>query len=339
MFKKAELFVKGILRKVIFRAMPGYWPAYVAYSKARTRRLASHYPRKPYANPPAGHRVIFMVDSLHGHSGGLTDRLRGMASMRGLCKERGWDFRIWFRTPFPLERYLVPAEYDWTTDAAELDFDHAEPVFAMDIRGGRSTEFGLRYITEHVERHPLCHVYTNLALSWEDFPALYRELFKPSPALEALIEQNTAVLGDGAVAAVLRFRQLLGDFYEGGEAYSHTLTPSMQEKLIGECLEKLARVRAENPQVRKILVTSDSSTFLARAVAAFEWVYTIPGRVVHMAFTHGEEEDVYMKSFVDFNVLAHCRKIYPITGPGMYRSGFPWAASLIGGAEYEEIFF
>lgn len=280
-----------------------------------------------------------MVDSLHGLSGGLTDRLRGMVSMWGLCKERGWDFKIWFRTPFTLERYLVPAEYNWTIDAAQLDFDHAEPIFAMDIRGGRSTEFGLRYITERIERHPLCHVYTNLALSWKDFPTLYRELFKPSPPLEALIERNTAVLGEDAVAAVLRFRQLLGDFYEGGDVYSETLSPPLQEKLIEECLEKLALVRTENPHARKILVTSDSSTFLARAAAAFEWVYTIPGKVVHMDFSRGEEEDVYMKSFVDFNVLARCRKIYLITGPGMYRSGFPWAASLIGGTEYEEIFF
>lgn len=153
------------------------------------------------------------------------------------------------------------------------------------------------------------------------------------------MERNTAALGDDAVAAVLRFRQLLGDFYEGGKVYSETLAPSAQEELIGECLGKLAQIRAGNPHVCKILVTSDSSTFLARAAAAFEWVYTIPGKVVHMDFTHDAQEDVYMKSFVDFNVLARCQKIYLINGPGMYRSGFPWAASLIGDAQYEEICF
>lgn len=175
MFKKLELFVKGIARKMIFRAMPRYYPAYVVYSNTRTRLLTTPYPRKPFMNPPTGpRRVIFMVDKLYGLSGGLTDRLRGMASMRGLCKERGWEFKIWFRTPFPLERYLVPAEYDWTVDPAELDFNHANPIFAMDIRGGRSTRFGLRYITERIERHALSHVYTNLVISWDEFPALYR---------------------------------------------------------------------------------------------------------------------------------------------------------------------
>ena len=80
------------------------------------------------------------------------------------------------------------------------------------------------------------------------------------------------------VSLTFRFRQLLGYFKEGEE----TLPEAQREPYIARCLKCIEKHHDRYPG-KKILVTSDSSTFLTRVVKderISEYTYLIPGKVV-----------------------------------------------------------
>jgi hypothetical protein len=126
---------------------------------------------------------------------------------------------------------------------------------------------------------------------------------------------------------------MLGDFKE----YSFKAIEDAQEreKLILKCLEAVRNLASEWPDT-KILVTSDSATFLSR-VSALDRVYVIPGKVVHLGSEEGEDYDVYMKSFVDFYMLSESRHVYCIGTSEMYPSEFPMYAAKINNVPFERI--
>lgn len=83
-------------------------------------------------------------------------------------------------------------------------------------------------------------------------------------------------------------------------------------------------------------MTSDSITFLEHARKR-DFVYVIPGTVVHMEWTTDASENIYLKSFVDLFMLSYAEKVYLVVGPDMYRSGFAERGAMISGVPYEEI--
>ncbi len=328
------LKIKSAVRRALYLYMGRNYAVYRLFAAIRERTFgnARLYRRRPLPYP-ADPTMIYMCDVQQGVNGGLTDRLRGMATVWKECKRAEWRLGIRFDTPFRLEQYLQPAAVDWRMEDSDLCFESATPVFCQNYVDGRSTEFGLRLLRARMKRRKMLHVYTNICPSWDEFPALFNELFRPSPALQEHIDRHRAELGGEYEAAVFRFQELLGDFYEGG-------LPPLSDQGRGQLIEAcIARLEALHESRKgRLLVTSDSATFLA-AAARLEWVYTIPGRVVHIDFTPGEEHGVYMKSFVDFFMLASARRVTLFTGPRMYPSGFPHAAALVGGAQYEHVKF
>ena len=89
-----------------------------------------------------------------------------------------------------------------------------------------------------------------------------------------------------------------------------------------------------------MLVTSDSVTFLKRAVQ-LEGVHIIPGTLTHIDGNKRQAVkdpfEVYLKSFVDFYMLTDARKIYRIGTPQMYPSEFPVYAAKVNGIPFESI--
>ncbi len=57
------------------------------------------------------------------HSGGLTDRLKGMCTLYSYSKKGNYDFKIYFVFPFLLEKYLSANSYDWTIDKGSLSYN------------------------------------------------------------------------------------------------------------------------------------------------------------------------------------------------------------------------
>ena len=97
---------------------------------------------------------------------------------------------------------------------------------------------------------------------------------------------------------VFRFQQLLGDFKEDGYQIL-----SVQKELIEKCINKVEELYVLYHSGQKILVTSDSITFLKTIRKQKNYVSIIPGKVVHMNYTSEAEYKVYMESFIDLLML------------------------------------
>ena len=279
-----------------------------------------------------------MVKNETTFCGGLSDRFRGITSVYQECKRQGLDFKIHFETPHLID-YLEPNEYDWYIKDEDVCYD-TQRVYPCTILTYRSLDDKrepevqrsvLRWFLK--KDYEQIHVYTNMRSGDNEYGKLFHELFKPCKELQEQIDYHVAKLGGEKQydAMVFRFRQLLGDFKEGGE----TLPESEREEYIQRCMNLVAKEHESNPD-KKLLVTSDSITFLNR-LAALPYVYVIPGEVVHIGFTYDASKKTYMKSFVDYYVLSFAKAVTLVRDKKMYHSGFALRAAMLNNAEYREI--
>lgn len=274
-------------------------------------------------------------------SGGLSDRLRGIVSVYAECKRQGRPFRIVFE-PLHLEDYLVPNEYDWRIWEDEIDWDLAKsyPCVLLTYHNDPHNRWQhfvqssvLRsYFRKHC--HQL-HVFTNMIPSDEEYRTLFHELFRPTDDLQQLIGYHLEKLGGkkNYISCTFRFRQLLGDFKEGGD----TLPAEQREAYIERCIETVKELHKQYGD-KNILVTADSSTFLSELKEkSLPYVYVMPGKVVHLGFTADASKTVYMKSFLDMYMLSFSGTVYQATDKLLMRSTFPQRSALLGGTPYREI--
>ena len=281
--------------------------------------------------------IVFMVDGRIIH-GGLSDRLRGMVSMYKFAKEHNYNFKIYHRYPFALEKYLQINKVDWHIDDNDIVYDlkQAQPVFIESLRHWGCNWTAHRYLCSRIKNDGRqYHVYTNLDLTGNKFNNYFSELFVPAPQLKEQIKLLEQEFGNNYIAMVFRFQQLLGDFKEGNYPI---LSENEQKILIAKCQTKMEEIRLAHGQTQKVLVTSDSSTFLY-TINQMPNYMTIPGRVVHMDYSVNEQANIYLKSFIDLMMLSRAEKIYLLYTDKMFHSGFALRAARISGTVYEEIAF
>lgn len=329
-------------RKVIWHLFDGegYYLDLYDSRQAVKHYLACYYSKKNTRIENRKNRklVVAMCDGRIYH-GGLSDRLRGIVSLYAWCKEAGMDFKIYFNYPFPLSRFLIPNQYNWNCSEEELSYNSKESKpLCIKVRKRRAKDIeiqGKRLAYMAKCAYKQLHVYTNIYLYDNVFKDMFHELFRPSELLQREIDYNRGQIGGKYIAVVFRFQQLLGDFREDG----YKVLPEDQRKvLINQCLKSLDCICYKMLiGGGKILVTSDSMTFLEYAKAK-DFVYIIPGTIVHMEYTTNASESVYLKSFVDLFMLSYAEKVYLVVGPDMYRSGFAQRGAMISGIPYEEIY-
>ncbi|MFI3330440.1 MAG: hypothetical protein R3Y38_01380 [Rikenellaceae bacterium] len=283
-------------------------------------------------------QVIMMIDGRIIH-GGMADRLRGCVSIFSLCKKTKTELKINFTYPFNLSDYLVPNKYDWKISDDEICYNssYCEPVKA-NSSGAYFAKGKIKklLISEFKDpKYAQTHLYSNFRYDERNYPALFDELFKPSKELLLAIEQNKAHLGENYYSATFRFQQLLGDFKED-DIYK-TLSKQEQNTLINKCLDRLKSHIKTLPKGYKLLVTSDSITFLEHA-KTLENTYVIPGEIAHMNHT-SEQKNIFLKSFIDLYLLKDSKKIALFRTGEMYNSGFPRFASKIGYGKFKSIKF
>lgn len=320
---------------------------YGFYSEYRFRRVVRHRLMRYYTPdaPRAKNErklIIAMFDGRKRH-GGLADRLRGICTTYSFCKEQGIDFRLHFTSPFRLEEYLEPNRYDWRIAEEEICYNvqDAHPVYiaSQSYDEERDNRFQRRMAEKFFgEEYRQLHAYTNMRFAEAEFGAAFRELFRPTAELQALIDDALKNLGgkEGFIAISTRFMESLGDFNEHRDRAAAGLPQAEQEALLAACGAQLEQIHARHPEER-ILVTSDSVRFLDY-VGRYDYVYTLPGKIGHMDVVEGERE-VHTKTFLDFLVLAEAKHHYYLVGPHMYRGNFSRRAAQIGEAPFHEIRF
>ena len=327
----------------LFNSLFYFTPILLANDRWRHKFLIPFYKGKAGGGRSDKHvrAVVFMALNETTFSGGLSDRLRGIVSVYAECKRQGRPFRIVFE-PLHLEDYLAPNEYDWRIGEDEIDWDLAKsyPCVLLTYHNDSHNRWQhfvqssvLRsYFRKHC--HQL-HVFTNMIPSDEEYRTLFHELFKPADDLQQLIGYHLEKLGGekNYISCTFRFRQLLGDFKEGGA----TLPVAKRQPYIQQCVQTVERLHELHPE-KRILVTADSHTFLDELVAvSLPYVYVMPGKVVHLGFTSDASKAVYMKSFLDMYMISYADIVYLVRDKLMYHSGFPYRAALLGGTNYEEV--
>jgi hypothetical protein len=273
--------------------------------------------------------------------GGLADRLRSVVVAYDWCREHGVRFAIDFSAPFRLEDYLQPADYDWRLAPGERSMNSADsvPVFidAMSLnQPEREHRWQQRELNRLLSRnHRQIHLYAQ-SLSYLDdsprFGTLFRELFRPVPRIEQMLQHHRSLIGGPYVAVTTRFMELLGDFVE-----PHRQQPTSEaerRQLIDACIGQLEQLHQLNP-VCRVLVTSDSARFISEA-SRLPYVYTIEGEITHV--DAGQTVD-HTKTFVDFLMIAGADKVYQLRTGRMYGGCFSRCAASSGHAEFHRIEF
>jgi len=298
------------------------------------KRWWKHY---SFPHPRQKKRVfILMVDGRYYH-GGMVDRFKGIISIYAYCKANNYLFKIHYVYPFQLQDYLLPNQYDWAlgeTESPSFNSWCARPVIMVGEAEGRRL-YGLRGNRQY-------HCYYNRDnLRWTNerygqsyrWGDLFRELFRPAPALSKLIIENQVRIGTDYVSVVFRFQRLLGDFDEYG--FPELSDQGERMDLINKCLQGILMLKKQHPHTR-FLITSDSETFLQQA-KQLDDCYIIPGELAHMEYTSRQDFAVHAKSFVDFFMLAGSRKIYSMGTSCMYKTEFPLYAARLNEIPFERI--
>lgn len=281
--------------------------------------------------------IILMIDGRYIH-GGLSDRLRGIATIYGYCKEKGLPFFVNHVFPFALHDYLSPNSYNWEIAPSNISYNVQEAIPICLNAFALLNKYHRRYLDIVLKRYigKQIHLYTTTRFLDKDYSVNFQELFIPTPPLQKAIAANLKHIGDKYVAMVFRFQQLLGDFKEDGYKI---LSASEQEALIGKCINKVDELHRVHHPNDIVLVTSDSGKFLQKIVQKLEYVRIIPGKVVHMDHTANAAFETYMKSFEDMFLLTKADKIYLLQTGDMYHSGFAIRAAMINNKPYEEVVF
>lgn len=279
--------------------------------------------------------VIYMCDG-RIHHGGLADRLSGLVSTYDYCKQNNKVFKANYIYPYPLTAFLIPNKYDWEINERDISYNSKEskPIF-ITHRFNIWEQQGLANKLLNSDKEQI-HVYTNMKYFFQcNFKYLFDELFKPSKLLQEAINAELKKLPDEYVSVTFRFQQLLGDLEEGN--FPKLKTEKEKELLIQKCLKYIEKIHNRHPEIRKLLVTSDSTTFLNKA-NKIQYVHTIAGKIVHMDFDgYNSTADIHLKSFVDLFMIAKASTIYNVILPPLYHTSFPWVASMIYGNKYIEI--
>lgn len=281
--------------------------------------------------------IVVMIDGRFIH-GGLTDRLKGICTIYHYCKSRNIPFYIYHVYPFRLETFLKPKEYDWHIDDDEIDMNYYHSAVVLLNDWQFHPFFHKAYLDRIISKNQgkQIHLYTNSPYYEKSYGEDYNLLFKCSDSLQEKIDTSMRLMGNKPyVAMVFRFQQLLGDFEEKGYP---KLDESGKSNLIKRCERKVLELRSDNFANRPVLITSDSATFM-QYMQKYDFVFTLPGSVVHMDYTDNALEDVYMKSFVDMYMISEAEKIYLLVTGDMYPSGFPKYAARLNNKPFYKIIF
>jgi len=325
--------IKTVLKKVIKAILPYgavyFWRKYLK-RKIDTKIIFKNYydsnkyshGQKPISN--TSKKIIYMADGRVG-VGGLADRLRGIVSLFKIAHGLGVEFKINFTSPAELTNFLIPNMYDWRISPNDIIYDTRESIIYtfLDDRLGTNIEPKLQDL---LKKYNQIHITTNLFTGDYEYGNLFNFLFTPTPELNTLVEYNLSQLEYDFISVSFRFLALLGDFNETA-TFSQPLPENEQKALKNKCIERLKEIRMENMDCKKILVTSDSITFL-NEVKQFDFVHIIPGKIEHTDNKLNSSKEALMKTFTDYFCLVNAKKNYLVVEGAMYTSGFAYRASL-----------
>lgn len=337
-----------ILRNIIVRLLDIFYrePHLKRRVLNEKRSERDYFPEKVLNN----NHFIFMVDG-RVHHGGMFDRLKGAITIYAIAKALGKEFKIDWYYPFQLDRYLEPVKdhnnyiCDWRIDEQQMTWESknfqvliAYGEFANPARlwKNRNKETLFYYGYDSL-KEVNAHFGTNY-----DWGMLYRELFKPTVYLQSYLDAFQREIGSEYIAIHTRWLNLLGDKVEYTDINPELDSEERKKVLMDAAVSKINEIyqdaKVEDPALR-LMIASDSMTFISYIKTKMPDVYVVPGTVKHID-TAGETDDSEnIKMFTDYYLIARAKRVYSLWHVGMWKSAFPEYAARIGGVPFERIGF
>ena len=297
-----------------------------------------------------GNRYIFMVDG-RLHHGGMFDRLKGLITVYAIAKAQGKDFKIDWTYPFKLDKYLSPVKgqdgliCDWEIEEQQMSWQPEN--YQVVIAYGEFANPSRLWKDRKKETHfyygfdSLKEVNAHFGTHY-DWGTLYRELFTPTPYLQKYLDAFQKGIGSAYIAIHTRWLNLLGDKVEYTDINPELDSEERKKVLMDAAVSKINEIyqdaKVEDPALR-LMIASDSMTFISYIKTKMPDVYVVPGTVKHID-TAGETDDSEnIKMFTDYYLIARAKRVYSLWHVGMWKSAFPEYAARIGGVPFERIGF
>ena len=315
--------------------------AAVALKKKAPWSLDKEVDRKLYHNRDervSKEGVIVMLDGAI-HHGGLTDRIRGILTAYRECKKRNIPFYILWNDSFNLADYLTPATFDWRITEEEISRSRKNArAVVIDDMNERQSLWRLKAALASFPKQ--LHLYTNADSAKGEYAELFPELFRAAPKLREAVDFHKGKLGENYWVFTTRFLTLLGDFNDWCEV---VLPPEEREILMEKVAEEIEKVAKEMPEGARIMVTSDSQTFLDYISKRNPDVYIVEGKIRHIDLdkdlNEEDAEDSNMKTFVDQLLIMGATTVVRMRTGRMYASGFARFAAEVGRARFIDHIF
>lgn len=338
-FKKIKFFLFYLIKKIFGETrFNWYFIRRIKEKNARKLLINLYSKKKSYTNEFSDAVINLFEGGIS--SGGLADRLRGILSTYYICKNKKLNYKLFFISPFKLEEFLVPAEYDWRIAENVICRKGCELVLLDTIDNSNyHKNKQKKYLESKLKkRRKQIHVYTNAAFSYDyDYYSLFNELFKPSKRLEKSISYYINKIGKDYISVSTRFMGLLGDFNETS-CGPNRLSEEDSILLLNKVLKQVESIHTIHPN-KTILLTSDSCTFLDYS-KRLPYVYIIPGNITHIDNKQDSSDyEKYEKTFIDFFMIANANEVFLIRTGKMMKSGFSYAASKVYNKKFNYVEF
>jgi hypothetical protein len=275
----------------------------------------------------ANRQIIIQSFNGEHHTGGLTDRLKGICTLYQFSKKHNIPYKLFFVNPFDLTKYLIPNRYDWTIREEQI-IRNLQYSAIYTWENEKDAEIFFEQNHDKLQLHIGC----NSRECYNNYSELFNELFLPTEFLKnALATHYKALGGKGNYVSIsFRFQNMLGEFTE---TTSKPLSDDKQKQLIDRCLEGIGKIKNENDNIERILITSDSNYFRDIANDSYTYTYIIPEEVGHIDYSGGKSKE--LTAFLDMFLIAGARWVYQVRNCQMYNSDFPVMAAQLGGVGYE----
>lgn len=269
--------------------------------------------------------IVLFVDEKKKHAG-FVDILKAIVGCYYIAKQQNFEFRLKFTSPFQLDKFLIPNEYNWNS-LDEVSTSLCNTRFLNYYGKGKIPVLNSKYQYHIYNFRGWNILQRNRIEGWElIWVSLFKQLFRPSEYLRNAIEHNSLKKGT-YISVHVRFVNSIGILEEKFKE-SKLLSVSEQETLLNKCFKAIEKIQEANPN-KEVCVFSDSNKFLT--LAKEKGYQILPGMVGHVSYNLSD--DIVLKMFVDLFAIGGGEKVYCIQGYPLYNSVFPYYSALMSGKQ------
>lgn len=257
---------------------------------------------------------------------GLADRLKSVIHQYNLAKAYGYEFKLYWETPFCLSDYLVPKN-DWICKLEDLEYSLIDTKIISEVSWRKMPQLKInkQYHCYRYSGNLLPRVFEDTGYKWCD---LFNELFTPSKLLLDSYE-DLKLVEKSYVAVHLRFVNALENF-ENTYFNNHLDTQEERDCLIKKCKQGINEIIADN-KGKDIYIFSDSKVFL-NSLSDMPVKTLDSTNVGHIS--ENSNQFSQLKTFLDLWVMSKASKIYRIQAPELFQwSYYAVLAATIGDIE------